>query len=193
VTRRAPRKTTGLELTQPCSLPAAISEPEKVTGPTMTSRTVAIITRLERPAPPARRTKPPTATRAAAPPPTALKMLTTCGTSVILTRRAMTSPAAAPPAPPTDSTIHPVVVIVASWMMLVSAAATATIMPSQDSRLPLRAVAGEFIRCRATTKPAAATRYARSTAMVTEFMTAPSSRRGRAARAAYGTSAASGR
>ena len=155
---RAPRKTTGLELTQPCSLPAAISEPEKVTGPMMMSRTVAIMTRLEMPAPSASRTKPPMATSAAAPPPTALKMLTTCGTSVILTRRAMTRPTAMPPTPPTDSTIQPVVVIVWSWMTLVSAAATATIMPSQDSRLPLRAVAGEFIRCRATTNPAAATR-----------------------------------
>ena len=156
--RRAPGKTTGRELTQPCSLPAAISEPEKVTGPMMMSRTVAIMTRLEMPGPPASRTKLPTATRAAAPPPTALKMLTTCGTSVILTRRAMTRPTAAPPMPPTDRTIQPVVVIVASWMTLISAAATATIMPSQDSRLPLRAVAGEFIRCRATTKPTAASR-----------------------------------
>ena len=158
MTRRAPGKTTGAELTQPCSLPAAISDPEKVTGPMMISRTVAIITWVEMPPPPARRTKPPATTRAAAPPPTALKMLTTCGTSVILTRRAMIRPAAAPPPAPAMRTTQPVVVIVASWMTLTSAAATATIMPSQDSRLPRRAVAGEFIRCRATTNPAAASR-----------------------------------
>jgi hypothetical protein len=51
VTRRAPGNTTGRELTQPCSLPAATSDPEKVMGPMRMSSTVAIITWVAMPAP----------------------------------------------------------------------------------------------------------------------------------------------
>ena len=42
-------------------------------------------------------------------------------------------------------------------------ARTATVMPAADSRLPLRAVAGLFIWCRPSTKPAAPTSQAKKT------------------------------
>ncbi len=92
LTTRAPRKTIGALFTQPCSFPAAMSEPEKVTAPMRTSSAVATATvpdTLVAPALVASFTNSLIATMHAAPPPTALNMLTSCGIAVIFTVRAL--------------------------------------------------------------------------------------------------------
>ena len=61
-----------------------------------------------------------------------------------------------PRTPPTASMSQPVVVIVPSWTMRARVAATATAMPSADSRFPWFAVGGAFIRWRPMTKHVAA-------------------------------------
>ncbi len=53
-------------------------------------------------------------------------------------------------------TIQPVVVTVPAWVTRASVVATARIMPRVDTWLPRLAVAGEFIRCRPSTKQVAA-------------------------------------
>src|SRR5215207_5563243 len=106
------------------------------------------------------------AIRAAAPPPTALNSDTSCGIAVIFTPRAVYRPSPPPSAMPAMITSQPVTLIasVASPSgttvsgMAISSTAVATIatsMPPADSRLPLRAVAGEFIRIRPMTKATA--------------------------------------
>ena len=53
-------------------------------------------------------------------------------------------------------TIHPVALTVSAWMTRARVVSTATAMPLVDTWLPRRAVAGEFIRCRPSTKQVAA-------------------------------------
>ena len=106
VSTREPANVMGAPEIQPCNLPAAMSEPEKVTAPIMTSRPTGI----EKPAvttpTPLRRANSTRATSAAAPPPTALKTETSCGIAVILTRRAPMRPATEPAAIPAMSAIE---------------------------------------------------------------------------------------
>ena len=83
-------------------------------------------------------------------------MLTSCGMAVISTVRAAYRPAPPPRSAPAIITIHPVVVTVPAWMTSASVVATARTMPAVDSWLPRRAEAGEFIRCRPSTKQVAA-------------------------------------
>ena len=65
-------------------------------------------------------------------------------------------PTAEPSRAPTISTVQPTAVTVPSWISRTSVAMTAITMPAVDTWLPRLAVAGEFIRCRPTTKQAAA-------------------------------------
>ena len=81
-------------------------------------------------------------------------MLTSCGIAVILTARAEYSPAAAPTSAPAISTVHRVAFIVPPWITSANTATTATNMPNAETWLPRRAVAGEFIRCKPSTKQA---------------------------------------
>ena len=83
--------TIGSDGMKPCSLPAATTEPESVTAPITTSRTLVTEMRAAIVGAwriPASRTKSAIATSAAAPPPTALNKLTSCGIAVISTVRA---------------------------------------------------------------------------------------------------------
>ena len=83
---------------------------------------------------------------AAAPPPTALNSETSCGIAVIFTFLAIQRPAPAPMAKPTMMIAHEAVER-PPWRVTspMRVAATARIMPPAESRLPLRAVAGEFM------------------------------------------------
>jgi hypothetical protein len=131
------------------------------------------------------------AIRAAAPPPTALNILTNCGIAVIFTARAEYSPAADPTSAPAISTVHLVAFIVPPWMTSAKTATTATNMPKADTWLPRRAVAGEFIKCRPSTKQTPPNSEASRTVMSNPDIT-PRPRPG-PAWAACGTSGASGR
>ena len=83
-------------------------------------------------------------------------MDTSCGIAVICTVLADHRPTAEPSRAPTISTVQPTAVTVPSWISRTSVVATAMVMPAVDTWLPRRAVAGLFIRCRPTTKQAAA-------------------------------------
>ena len=139
---------------RPCSLPAATSEPEKVTEPIRMPRPAVISTTMVGSPSEVRMSL--SATSAAAPPPTVLKMETSCGISVILTFLAETTPATAPMMMPTISSAtatpcwKPLEISLTNSTM--NAIAQARIMPAAEIRLPLRAVFGEFIRCRPITK-----------------------------------------
>src|SRR6266540_1988723 len=150
---RTPGNTTGRLAMTPCSLPEAMSEPENVTAPITTSRTVGTPTRAGM-APPCAvvRRKSCAATSAAAPPPTALNRLTSCGIAVIATVRAAYQPASVPTQAPAASTIQPVVETVPERTSTTRVAATAAAMPLADRVLPRRAVTGELIRCRPMTE-----------------------------------------
>ena len=144
----------------PCSLPAAMREPEKVTEP-MTMPNPAVIS-TTRDGVPSEVRMSFNATSAAAPPPTVLNTETSCGISVICTFLAETTPATAPMAMPTISSTT----ATACWKPLeissanstMKAIATAITMPMAETVLPLRAVFGEFIKCRPTTNMTAASR-----------------------------------
>ena len=73
--------------------------------------------------------------------------------------RAIHSPAAAPTRVPSRMTVHPVAVTVLAWMTRANVVAMARVMPAVDTWLPRRALAGEFIRCRPSTKQTAAATY----------------------------------
>ena len=115
--RRTAGNVTGALLTTPCSLPAAINEPVKVTAPMMTSSTVATVARVDSSSEwcETTRTNSVIATSAAAPPPAALNRLTSCGMSVMWTVRAPTRPATPPTMMPTMTTAQPIPVIVPWW------------------------------------------------------------------------------
>jgi hypothetical protein len=95
---------------------------------------------------------------AAAPPPTALNRDTSCGIAVILTRRALMAPAAPPSAVPAASAAQPHAVTwnASSVATRATVASTAAAIPEALSRLPRRALAGERMRCRPSTKVVAA-------------------------------------
>ena len=155
---RAPGNVTGAPEMRPWSLPAATSEPVKVTAPMTMSRAPGRETRAPSAAGSSAWSRSLTAMSAAAPPPTALKRLTSWGMAVILTSRAMYSPSAPPIRPPEASTSQPVVLMVPWWATSHTVAAIATAMAPAESVLPRRAVRGWFIRCRPMTKQAAAAR-----------------------------------
>ena len=97
--------------------------------------------------------------RAAAPPPTALNSETSCGIAVIFTIRDVYSPRPPPIAMPMMmiaqvTTLMPSApgASSSSARIRTAVAAMARVMPAADSRLPLRAVAGEFIWMRPSTK-----------------------------------------
>ena len=104
---------------------------------------------------------------AAAPPPTALNSDTSCGIAVIFTLRAAYRPNPPPSATPARMTsqptaLKPVVTSAASvdateglTSRSTAVARIASDMPPADSRLPFRAVAGEFIRMRPRTNATA--------------------------------------
>src|SRR5262249_26387621 len=98
------------------------------------------------------------AIRPAAPPPTALNTLTSWGMAVIATRWAAYRPATPPTAAPAASISQPVAVMVPAGTRRPRVVAPATAIAAADSRLPRRAEAGEFIRCRPSTKHAAVAR-----------------------------------
>ena len=81
---------------------------------------------------------------------------TSCGIAVIWTVRAEYRPATEPSSAPTMITVQPTPVTEPSWISRTSVMITAMAMPAIETWLPRRAVAGEFIRCRPTTKQAAA-------------------------------------
>src|SRR5690349_4788981 len=143
----------------PWSLPPAIREPLNVTDPMTAPSTTKIV--VSSGAPPAlvSRMKSSIAIRAAAPPPTALNSDTSCGIAVIFTVRAVYSPRPPPSAMPATMISQPTAfrlpVSVGVARRRTAVARIAAIMPPADTRLPLRAVAGEFIRIRPMTKQAA--------------------------------------
>src|SRR5689334_3142043 len=96
---------------------------------------------------------------AAAPPPTALNSDTSCGIAVIFTVRAVYSPSPPPSAMPAAMMTQPTTLKPAASVGRKSryaiVATIATAMPPADSRLPLRAVAGEFIWMRPSTNATA--------------------------------------
>ena len=145
----------------PWSLPPAISEPVNVTDPMTAPRTTKIVVDTSAPVLESRM-KSSIATSAAAPPPTALNSDTSCGIAVIFTLRAMYRPAPPPMANPTRMMAQAVTLMppgrTTSQMRV---ARTATVIPAALSRLPLRAVAGEFIWWRPRTKQAAPASQAR--------------------------------
>src|SRR5678810_250736 len=101
---------------------------------------------------------------AAAPPPTALNSDTSCGIAVIFTVRAVYRPSPPPSTTPTTMISQgaaPNVSVEFAWRTAIrSAVATiAIVIPPADTRLPLRAVAGEFIRDNPITKPTAPVSY----------------------------------
>ena len=96
------------------------------------------------------------ATRAAAPPPTALNRLTSWGMAVISTVRAAYRPAPAPTSVPAIITAQPIGLTVPECTTSANVVAMASAMPAVDTWLPRRAEAGEFIRCRPSTKQTAA-------------------------------------
>ena len=155
-----PGRLSFLTHLMPCSLPAAISEPEKVTEPIMMPRPAVMSTTMDGVSAEVRMSF--NATSAAAPPPTVLNTETSCGMSVILTFLAETTPATAPMTMPTISTmtatpcLKPLEASPANSTM--KAMATANTMPMAETMLPLRAVFGEFIRCRPMTNITAASR-----------------------------------
>ena len=97
--------------------------------------------------------------RAAAPPPTALNSDTSCGIAVIFTVRAVYRPRPPPSAMPTTMIAQTAALMPPSVSCLVristAVAPMARVMPAADTRLPLRAVAGEFIRDRPMTNATA--------------------------------------
>ncbi len=99
------------------------------------------------------------AMRAAAPPPIALNSDTSCGIAVILTVRAAYRPAPPPMAKPTRMIAHAMTLrpsLSSCWARMSTAVAPmARVMPPAETRLPLRAVAGEFIRMSPMTNAAA--------------------------------------
>ena len=155
-----PGRVSFLMNLMPCSLPAAIREPENVTEP-MTMPRPAVINTTRDGAPSEVRMSF-NATSAAAPPPTVLNTETSCGMSVICTFFAETTPATAPMTMPTISTttatecLNPLETSPANSTM--NAMTTAMAMPIAETMLPLRAVFGEFIRCRPMTNITAASR-----------------------------------
>src|SRR5215212_3174107 len=105
--------------------------------------------------------------RAAAPPPTALNSDTSCGIAVIFTVRAVYRPAPPPMAMPTRMMIQATALMpspYSCWARIRTAVAPiASVMPPADTRLPLRAVAGEFIRMSPMTKAPAPISHAMRT------------------------------
>ncbi len=147
---------TGAEVITPCSLPAAMIDPENVTEPMITSSTVG--TEVAAPAPAPTDIKSRIATRAAAPPPTALKMLTNWGIAVIFTVLAVYRPSPPPTRIPAAITIQPVGLITPRCTTRTPVATIAATIPATDTWLPRLAVAGVFIRCKPSTKQDAASR-----------------------------------
>ena len=96
------------------------------------------------------------ASSAAAPPPTALNRETSWGIEVMATVLAILRPRPPPSARPATM-IAQLPRPMPFWATKRTSAETATIMPTADRRLPVRAVAGEFIKCRPMTKRAAPT------------------------------------
>ena len=143
---RAPGKTIGLPEMMPCSLAAAMIDPVNVTAPITMSRAPGTVTAAPTGLASALNCRYSTANRTAAPPPTALKMLTSCGIAVMATDRARYSPTAEPVAAPHSRTIHPVASIAPSSTSRIPVDTIATAMAVADSKLPRRAVAGEFMR-----------------------------------------------
>ena len=104
------------------------------------------------------------ATRAAAPPPTALKSETSCGMFVIGTVRAVHRPSPPPIAKPTTMIAQAATESPSSRRTRpMSVAPIATVMPPADRRLPFRALAGEFMRWRPSTKQTAPPSWAMKT------------------------------
>ncbi len=163
VTIRPPGTLIGLPGMRPWSLPPAMSEPVNVTDPMTAPRTTKIVVSIGATAPPElRRMKSSMATRAAAPPPTALNRDTSCGIAVIFTVRAACRPAPPPMRNPTTMIPQAMPLRPPSRVARpTSVAMTAIVMPPALSRLPFRAVAGEFIWCRPRTKHAAPVSHAR--------------------------------
>jgi hypothetical protein len=157
-----PGTTIGLPGIRPWSLPPAISEPVNVTEPKTAPRTTKTVVERSAPPPPASRTKSSIATRAAAPPPTALNSETSWGIAVIFTVRAVYKPAPPPSRKPTTMITRAIVLSPSGrTIRSTSVAPTAMTMPEALSRLPLRPVAGEFMRCSPSTKQAAPISHAK--------------------------------
>ncbi len=160
VMNRPPGRKIGLPAISPWSLPPAISEPVNVIEPMSAPSTTKIVVSTGAPVP--SRMKSSIATRAAAPPPTALNSDTSCGIAVIFTVRAVYSPAPPPMAKPTTMIARAMPLSPPSRVMSQTRVApTAMTMPAALSWLPLRPVAGEFIRCRPSTKHEAPASQAR--------------------------------
>ena len=151
---RDPGKRIGFPLMTPWSLPEAMSEPLNVTDPMTTPRTTkSVVETLAPPASPCVM-KSSIATRAAAPPPTALKIETSWGIAVIGTVRAVTRPAAPPMRKPTTM-IAQARADAPCATSRTPVARTATAIPAAERRLPLRALAGLFMKWRPRMKQAA--------------------------------------
>src|SRR5262245_34061454 len=125
---------------------------------TMSSTVATLTWRLGRVEVALRPRKSSIAIRAAAPPPTALKSDTSCGIAVIFTVRAVYRPRPPPNAMPAAMITQPMRLKLPSLgrsSRNTMVATMATAMPPAESRLPLRAVAGEFIRTSPSTNATA--------------------------------------
>src|ERR1035437_4136037 len=158
---RPPGIRMGWPLMRPINLAEAISEPVNVPEPMMTSAMMKRVRQPSRLSTPPARTRWPSramkslrASSAAAAPPTALNRDTSWGMDVMATVRAIRSPRPPPRArPPIKRTQFPSPR--PPWTTKTISATTAITMPVAEIRLPVRAVAGEFIKWRPMTKRAA--------------------------------------
>ena len=87
-----------------------------------------------------------------------MNTLTSCGIAVIATVRAAYRPAAPPTAAPAASISQPTGRTDPARTSSTTVVPTATAIAAAETWLPRRAVAGEFIMCRPTTKPVAQAR-----------------------------------
>ena len=132
---RAPGTRIGRPVISSCSLANVISEPVKLTLPTIAVNATAIAAAVESTRCSRRNSS--RATSIAAPPPTPLNIATICGIAVIFTMRAAGTAMTAP------TTIA--MMIGTRWprCRCETVTITATVAPSAPTRLPLRACFGD--------------------------------------------------
>ena len=159
VTTCAPGTRIGRPVISSCSFAKVISEPVKLTLPTMAVNATAIAAAVESTL--CRRTYSSSATNIAAPPPTPLNSATICGIAVILTTRAAGIARAVP------TTMAPM--MSGRWPRprCATVTITARTAPNAPMRLPLRAVLGDDNPFSARMKHNDVTKYATSVPVLT--------------------------
>ena len=134
-------RSTGRDATSPCNLPKAMKLPVRVTEPTIVeAMMVTTVTEFSIGGAALSRSNSAAATNAETPPPNPLKTATICGMAVICTVRDMYTPI-------TEPTTRPMIIHSGSTMSAFTRVnTTARSMPTAESMLPERAVAGERSR-----------------------------------------------